>query len=273
MWSLSSVTTIFWHVFHYNKKWARYDQTSSRRLRVIVKLYNSFSTLSHKRHVLRKNGNESKMWNIGSSTTFVWNVFHLNKKWARYDQTSSRRLSVIVKLYNSFSKLSHNGHVLWNNVIENKMCVLIFTTTFVCNVFHYNKKWARYDQTPSLRLRVIFKLYNSFSTLSHNRHVLRKNGTESKMWRLSSSTTLVRNIFHYNKKWARYVQTSTSRLTSRTTQTRLWNIKIASFSLIFSEKEMLINRVQDFGIHNFAVIYEEQLMAHIQYNKNHDIET
>jgi len=25
------------------------------------------------------------------------------------------------------------------------MCVLSFSTKFVCNIFHYNKNWARYD--------------------------------------------------------------------------------------------------------------------------------
>jgi hypothetical protein len=60
----------------------------------------------------------------------------------------------------------------------------------------------------SVKSPVIFKLYNSFSKLSHNRQVLRQNGTESKMWRLMSSTTFVWNIFHYNKIWARYDQNS-----------------------------------------------------------------
>jgi glutaredoxin-related protein len=206
-------TTFVWNVFHYNKKWARYDQTSSHSVRFIDKFYNSFSTLSQKRHVLRKNVIEYKMCGLIFSTTFVWNVFHYNnKKWARFDQTSSRSVRVIVKLYNSFSTLPQKWHVLRKKVVEIKMCDLIFSTTFFWNVFHYNKKWARYDQTSSGKLRVIVKLYNSFSTLSHKRHVLRKNGTVSKMWSLSSSTTFDWNVFHYNKKWARYGQTSSRRL-------------------------------------------------------------
>jgi len=32
------------------------------------------------------------------------------------------------------------------NVIEHKMCVFIFSTTFVRNISHYEKNWARYDQ-------------------------------------------------------------------------------------------------------------------------------
>jgi hypothetical protein len=36
---------------------------------------------------------------------------------------------------------------------------------------------------------------------------------------------------------------------------------------------MLIKRVQDVGIKNFEVIYEEQVMAHIQNHKKHDFES
>jgi hypothetical protein len=36
---------------------------------------------------------------------------------------------------------------------------------------------------------------------------------------------------------------------------------------------MLRKRVQDVGIQNFEVIYDEQVMAHIQNLTKHDIET
>jgi hypothetical protein len=48
---------------------------SPRRVPVIVKLYNSFSTLFHNRQDLRKNGTESKMCVLIFSTTLLWNFF------------------------------------------------------------------------------------------------------------------------------------------------------------------------------------------------------
>jgi hypothetical protein len=47
-------------------------------------------------------------------------------------------------------------------------------------------------------------------------------------------------------------------------KTRLRKTKISQFLLLSSEKEMLRKRVQDVGIQNFEVIYEEQMMDHIQ---------
>jgi hypothetical protein len=120
----------FWNIFPYNKKWGRYDKTSSHSVRVIVKLYNSFSTLSQKRHVLRKKVFENEMCVLIFSTTFFWNVFHYNKKWARYGQTSSRRLRVIVKLYNSFR------HYLINGTFYEKMALIQnVEREFLYNVF------------------------------------------------------------------------------------------------------------------------------------------
>jgi len=45
-----------------------------------------------------------------------------------------------------FSTLFHKQHDIWKEVTEHKMCVLIFSTSFVWNISHSKKKWARYDQ-------------------------------------------------------------------------------------------------------------------------------
>jgi hypothetical protein len=43
-----------------------------------------------------------------------------------------------------FFKLSHKRHDFRKTIIENKMCVLIFSTTFVWNISHSKKNLARY---------------------------------------------------------------------------------------------------------------------------------
>jgi len=45
-----------------------------------------FSTLTQKRHDFRKKITEHKMCFLFFSTTFIWNIFHSKKNWARYDQ-------------------------------------------------------------------------------------------------------------------------------------------------------------------------------------------
>jgi hypothetical protein len=47
-----------------------------------------------------------------------------------------------VRLYNIFSHYFIKSTIK-KNVIEHKMCVLIFSTDFVRNISHSNKKWAR----------------------------------------------------------------------------------------------------------------------------------
>ena len=45
-----------------------------------------------------------------------------------------------------FFQLSHKRHDSRKNVTEHKMCVVIFSTTFIWNISHSKKNWARYDQ-------------------------------------------------------------------------------------------------------------------------------
>jgi hypothetical protein len=42
-----------------------------------------------------------------------------------------------------FSTLSHKGHDLRKKVIEHKICVLIFSTTFIGNVSHFKNTSLR----------------------------------------------------------------------------------------------------------------------------------
>ena len=49
-------------------------------------------------------------------------------------------------LYNIFPTFSHKRHDFREKVTENKMCVLIFCTTFVWNISHSEKNLARYDK-------------------------------------------------------------------------------------------------------------------------------
>jgi hypothetical protein len=52
-------------------------------LSVVCPAIQYFSTLSHKRHDFRKTVIEDKMWVLITSTTFVWNISHSKKNWAR----------------------------------------------------------------------------------------------------------------------------------------------------------------------------------------------
>jgi hypothetical protein len=59
------------------------------------------------------------------------------------------------------STLSHKWHYFrgGKKVVEHKMCVLIFSTTFALNVFHSKKKWARYDKKMCIGLHVKYPLF------------------------------------------------------------------------------------------------------------------
>jgi len=45
-----------------------------------------------------------------------------------------------------FSTFSNKQHDFWKTFIEHNICVSICCTTFVWNIFHSKKNWARYDQ-------------------------------------------------------------------------------------------------------------------------------
>jgi len=150
-----------------------------------ARLYKVFSTLSHKRHDFREKVTEHKMCFLIFSTTFVWNISHSKKNWARYDKKC-----ILVFIYGTlyFSTLSHKRHDFRGKVIEHKMCVLIFSTKFVWNISYSKKSWARYDKKCIL---VFMYGTHYFSTLSHKRHDFREKVAEYKMCVLIFSTTFV----------------------------------------------------------------------------------
>jgi len=45
--------------------------------------------------------------------------------------------------YPSSRLLTHKRSDFWKQVIEHKMCVLIFSTTSFWNISHFKKNWAR----------------------------------------------------------------------------------------------------------------------------------
>jgi len=86
-----------------------------------------------------------------------------------------------------FSTLSHKQHAVWEKNLLDTMCVLIFSITFVWNIYHSKKKWARYDQ----------KCISVF--MYSNRYVCQ---ILVKLW-LSSTDFL--KIFRYQASW-KYVK-------------------------------------------------------------------
>jgi hypothetical protein len=66
-------------------------------------------------------------------------IFVANKQWAY------AVLSTVACPAQHFPALPHKRHDFRKTVIEHNMCVSIFYTIFVCNIFHSKKNWARYD--------------------------------------------------------------------------------------------------------------------------------
>jgi len=83
-------------------------------------------------------------WKSNNSSTYSQCVFvdlriqHAN---AHAPQSS---VACLTEWY--FFTLPHKLHDFWKKVTEQKMGVLIFSTTFVRNISHSKKKWATYDK-------------------------------------------------------------------------------------------------------------------------------
>ena len=57
--------------------------------------------------------------------------------------------------------LSQKGHDCKQKVIEHKICVLIFSVTFIWNISHSKRNWVRYDQKLCIGLHVKYRLFLS----------------------------------------------------------------------------------------------------------------
>jgi len=96
-----------------------------------VRLYHVFSTLSHKRHDLRRKVTENKMCVVISSTTFLWNVSH-----SHWD--------IIINV--------HSFHVKYQLFLSyfNQICT--FRTDFK-KILRYQISWKSVQWEPSCSVR------------------------------------------------------------------------------------------------------------------------
>jgi len=65
-----------------------------------------------------------------------------------------------VWLFHIFPRYLINGTIFERKVSDKKICVLIFSTTFVCNISHSKKNWARYNKKKSI---LVFMHSNCYS--------------------------------------------------------------------------------------------------------------
>ena len=67
----------------------------------------------------------------------------------------------LVRFYNIFLHYLISGMIFAKKSMEHEVCVLIFTTTLVWNIFHYTKNWSRYDKEMYIGLQVKYPLFLS----------------------------------------------------------------------------------------------------------------
>jgi len=111
---------------------------------------------------------ENKICVLISSITFVWNISHSTKNWARYETKMyiglrvmyANFLSDCTEIWIFFLQFFEKKKL----VTENKICLLISSITFVWNISHSKKNWARYDTKMYIGLRVMYAIFLSDST-------------------------------------------------------------------------------------------------------------
>jgi hypothetical protein len=64
----------------------------------------------------------------------------------RNGRSSWEQQGIIAFCTCQWNRISHKQQDFLKNITEHKMCVSIFSTDVVWNIFHSTKNWARYDQ-------------------------------------------------------------------------------------------------------------------------------
>jgi hypothetical protein len=114
----------------------------------------------------------------------LWKGSKYGMFWVRVWSRSYPACNARAPYYNVICGLSGLNHIFphyviivndfWKNVIEHKACVLIFSTTFVWNISHSKKNWARYYIHRCTRLHVKYPLFFSdFNKTWSFRHIFK----------------------------------------------------------------------------------------------------
>jgi hypothetical protein len=83
-------------------------------------------------------------------------------------------MSSVTCLPPHLSTISHKRHN-FRNFIEHKICISIFSTTFVWNIFHSKRNWAKYDRNVYLSSCKITLFLSYFNRLMPNGHYSGRN--------------------------------------------------------------------------------------------------
>jgi len=96
-----------------------------------------------------------------------------------------------------FSHISHELHDFLEKVMEYKMCVLIFSTTFVQNISHSKKNSARrYHKLTKVSIQSSHYFCQILMKLEVPRQILKKSSNYFKILRVRAE------LFHADRRWS-----------------------------------------------------------------------